>query len=668
MVENNVTNYEEIINNKQFIIVSEKLNIIYESFVNDTVNYITEKFGLNRKKAQLITRNIAEESMKFNFKLKYSEKDRIIQFTSGGYYIKITASKIDYIENNIRKLREWGLSFEDGIVCKLYLPNQKEPVLVLKGRKRNIGGREFWMFSVGKYNYEIYKNQKFIIVIESSDERVQNLAKRVNNLRRITARIVKKNIVFIWAFFELKKKEGLMVNSVEEEGVTTSQNTIQEILVESDKIREEIESKYNNTKTQQKTTSYPASAPQVNKVEQVREVIVNKVEQVEHEEEEKPHTEHKDKQKQEGKEKKEQIDKKYYEKLRRELDEFIDWLTVKRLKEEFGIEHIKSFEEFKKAVENDELINGAEKLIKDIPMTRTHVRKFIEFLEENNYKIDNESIFKFFNSLEKKMFTKDTLSRYKSHLKQFINYLGDYENYIFISNIKTNGRKGNKGQGFFYTPEEMEAFLKQVVEHPKLSEKEKDELVGLLSLMYVTGLRYSEVMRLQVKDFDFENRIGIVRRVKAKKGYARPIFITEAVRDYLIALIKKYNKKPDDLLFDRSIRFFKQPHKVRITEKLKKIGIELNVSGLRDSYATLKEHYRYNVEVIHDLESLTAGHSAKIRDRHYNQIKTRFEEIFDNRELYFEEYEFVKWLRNADDVIIRHALKNVKIPPVQLTP
>jgi len=182
----------------------------------------------------------------------------------------------------------------------------------------------------------------------------------------------------------------------------------------------------------------------------------------------------------------------------------------------------------------------------------------------------------------------------------------------------------------------------------------------------VTGLRFSEAMRLEKRDFDWDNRIGIVRSSKSKKSYARPIFITEEVKEYLEALTKKYEKDDDDLLFDRSIKFFSQPHKVRVTEYLKKMGIDLKMSGLRDSYATLFDRYSLEVNSDIDIESLTAGHSPEIRNRHYHQIKTRFEEIFDKKELFKEEYEYVILLRKQYDKIMKKLLKDSKIPPVKI--
>jgi len=618
-------------------IKNEVIRAQYMKHVTEIANIITREFNMNKEKALSIAHKLLTEYIKYNKKLHFVEHNRKIQRTSGSYSIKITANKLKEVENNLEKLRNMGIKFSEGLVCKLYLPNQKSPVLVLLGKKRVESGNVFWHFKTRKKYYEQYKEQRFTILVESADERIQKIVRIMHHFKRILKKLNKNNETRAKRFEKPASKQ----ETVQVIGVFDSilQSAIQ-------KRKQELE-RIDSKRRQAPKKTKPAPAP----VPKPAQKIVEKV-----------HVE------------KEQVDKQVYEKLRRKFDEYIDWLTVKRLKEYYNITHIKSFKEYKQAVENNELTNGAEKLIKDISMARSHIRKFIDFLEENNskiefengkFKIDSNAIKSFFSSLEKQMLARDTLSRYKSHLKQFVKFLDDFDSYSLISNYPIDGgRKGNKGQGYLYTPKQIEETLKQIAEHSELTEKEKDELIGLISLMYVTGLRYSEAMRLQVKDFDFENRIAIVRSSKSKKNYARPIFFTEQVRDYLIALIKKYNKKPEDLLFDRDIRFFYQPHKVRITQLLREVGIELNVSGLRDSYATLFE--KYSLQTGLDIESLTAGHSAEIRSRHYNQVKTRFEEIFDNREEFEEEYEFVIQLRNEYDRVMKKMLKDSKIPPVQL--
>jgi len=616
------------------------LSKIYKHYLILLADILIRGFNKKMDNAFITADLLLRGSLKNELKFYYIEKDRIIQRTNNSYYIKISANKLSQLEDTLKKLNKMGLAVEDSLVCKLFLSNKNKPTLVLYGRKRTIAGKDFWFFKVRKKDYEKYKDKKFIILIESLDGRVQKISRIITHFKREFKKVSKNSKMEI-SIEELKRLPQQPQKTGFFDDVLKRAGEYIELYLKMRMRRSRKNT--NNTRTAVKQEPAQASAPASQAlVEEKRQEVKNKVEQ----------------------EKEEQVDKKYYEDLRRKLNEYIDWLTVKRLKE-YNITHIKTFEEFKQAVDNNELVEGAEKLIKDIPMTRMHIRKFIDFLEEKGYKINRDSIFEFFNELENNQLTRDTIARYKSHLKYFVKWLGDYECFKYISDYEVvSARKGNKGQGYLYTPKQIENILKQITEHPELTEKEKEELIGLISLMYVTGLRFSEAMRLQVRDFDFENRIGIVRSSKSKKSSARPIFFTEQVRDYLVALIKKYNKKDDDLLFDRNIRFFSQPHKVRVTEFLKKLGIELKVSGLRDSYATLFD--KYNLKIDIDVESITAGHSAEIRNRHYHQINIRLEEIFDNRELFKDEYEYVILLREQYDRIMKKVLKDSKILPIKL--
>jgi len=627
--------------------VKTKIAKRYKQYIVNIADILIRKFNKKIDDALLISDKLLRKSLKNELHFYYIERDRIIQKTNNSYYIKISANKLSSVEKTLKKLNKIGLNVGDSLVCKLYFQNKNKPVLELYGRKRRISEKDFWFFKVRKEDYEKYKDKKFTILIESLDGRVQKISRIITHFKKEFKKVSKNNKINIDELkkpvqHQIQQKTGFFDDVLKRAG------EYMELYL---KMRmRKSRKKMNNTRTTTKQKQEPAQelapAPQASDGEKRQEVKnVDNDKQIE--------------QKREN-----QVDKEYYEELKRKVDEYIDWLTVKRLKE-YNITHIKNFEEFEQAVENNELADGAEKLIKDIPMTKIHIRKFIDFLEEKGYKINRDSIFKFFNELERKHLSKDTIARYKSHLKYFIKWLGDYESYTHISNYEVmNAKKGKKGEGYLYTPKQIETILKQIWECSEFTEKEKEELVGLISLMYITGLRFSEAMRLQVKDFDFKNRIGIVRSSKSKKSYVRPIFITPAVKEYLEALIKKYDKKTKDLLFDRSIRFFKHPHKVRVTEYLAKLGIDLKMSGLRDSYATLFDKYTLKTDI--DVESITAGHSAKIRNRHYHQINIRLEEIFDNREFFKEEYEYVILLRKRYDKIMEKFIKDSKIPPVQL--
>lgn len=111
----------------------------------------------------------------------------------------------------------------------------------------------------------------------------------------------------------------------------------------------------------------------------------------------------------------------------------------------------------------------------------------------------------------------------------------------------------------------------------------------LFSLMYSSGLRISEVIKLKVKDISLENLTLLVKEGKGKKD--RMTIFSEKIRNDLMNYIE--DKHPGDYVFLSNQGKGKEPLHTRTAQKLfqtalKKAGIKKSATphDLRHSFAT----------------------------------------------------------------------------------
>ena len=304
----------------------------------------------------------------------------------------------------------------------------------------------------------------------------------------------------------------------------------------------------------------------------------------------------------------------------------------------------------------DEFVND-----KNMPLSLEKSRRnilqrirYVEiFLGHAQGVITEESIEEFFDWLQyKKQVTvgktkrlgvsKDTFNKYKTHVKKFFEFLKlrYYQGYVGQINyaVKTRRTNGTK----VVDENDIKNLIRQIRGSNKFTQEEKDELIGLILLEATTGLRTSEALRLKVGDIDFGNRIVLVRSEITKKNYSRVVYITEEVASYLKdTVVEKYNKGSNDYLFSPNISVFKESSKGRVTQRLKRTGIDFNMKSLRKFYVTMirnppkeaLELLRTN-KALDSLEFLTAGHKTlQIVESHYDYTKTSVEEILKKAKL-----------------------------------
>lgn len=146
--------------------------------------------------------------------------------------------------------------------------------------------------------------------------------------------------------------------------------------------------------------------------------------------------------------------------------------------------------------------------------------------------------------------------------------------FVFIPRAKVEKRLP-----VVFNKEEVKKLLNSV-------KNEKHKLI--LSLIYSAGLRVSEVIKIKVQDFGFDNNLLFIRQSKGKKD-RRTIFSKNLglkLQDY----IKKENKKGENLLFSsmRGGKLTTRTVQKIFSQALYSSGIDKRATchSLRHSFAT----------------------------------------------------------------------------------
>lgn len=160
---------------------------------------------------------------------------------------------------------------------------------------------------------------------------------------------------------------------------------------------------------------------------------------------------------------------------------------------------------------------------------------------------------------------------------------------------------------FSKTPKKLPEFLtkEEVIKLFSAIENPKHQL--MIELMYGTGMRVSELTKLKVKDFCFENNHGWVRQGKGNKD--RPFIIPLRLKERLLEYIWAENFNLEDWLFKGQNQNHYSVSSIQaiIKSAKKKAWIEKNVHPhtLRHSFAT---HIVQNGYTAMELQPLM-GHS-----------------------------------------------------------
>lgn len=189
-----------------------------------------------------------------------------------------------------------------------------------------------------------------------------------------------------------------------------------------------------------------------------------------------------------------------------------------------------------KDIEEYELFLKTEKKLGDNTI-ESYILDLISFLKwyKNDIKYTNkEDILRYISFLRNNL-NERTVNRHISSLKSFYSYLLD-NNYISINPLEeVNSIKVKKVLPKYLSEEEVDKLL-----NIKLNNAFDYRNKAMLEVIYGTGLRVSELVKLEYSNVDFENSLI---RVKGKGKKDRIIPLGEIASYYLKIYINDYRSK-----------------------------------------------------------------------------------------------------------------------------
>ncbi len=207
---------------------------------------------------------------------------------------------------------------------------------------------------------------------------------------------------------------------------------------------------------------------------------------------------------------------------------------------------------------------------------RTYIyvlNKFFRIYRKNPFEVTNSDIVKYIDQMHKWRKSDNTINVHLSALKFF------YENVLnkkLTINIKH--KKVRKSLPEFLTKEETTQLF-GVITDPR------HQL--MIRLLYATGMRVSELVRLKVKDFEFNENYGWVRN--GKGGKDRLFVIALKLKDELLDWVRRNCLIDDNWLFPgQSGHISTSTIQLIIRKAAKQAKIKKNVHPhtLRHSFAT----------------------------------------------------------------------------------
>lgn len=221
------------------------------------------------------------------------------------------------------------------------------------------------------------------------------------------------------------------------------------------------------------------------------------------------------------------------------------------------------------------------------------VEKFFRTHPKNPYKLRKQDILEFMDGMIERNTPGNTLNVYVNALKFF------YEEVLH--------RRLTMNIPFQKVPRRLPHFLQKEEVTLMLGHINNPKHKLMISLLYGTGMRVSELIHLKVQDFVFFSNYGWVRQGKGKKDrlFIIPEKLKEELQDYIIT----HNLSAEDWLFlgwknnhysDQSVR--------EILKKAKKkshLQQHVHPHMLRHSFAT---HFIENGYSVMELQPLL-GHS-----------------------------------------------------------
>lgn len=140
----------------------------------------------------------------------------------------------------------------------------------------------------------------------------------------------------------------------------------------------------------------------------------------------------------------------------------------------------------------------------------------------------------------------------------------------------------------------------------------------LIEMMYASGLRVSECVRIKINDLDFEEHLGRVISGKGKKD--RNIILSEKLVKTLQSYLKKREEKSDYVFPSHGTHLTVRMAQKIVSESAKRAGIRRRVycHAIRSTFATHLLEAGTDIRVIQEL----LGHSSISTTERYTRVST----------------------------------------------
>ena len=272
---------------------------------------------------------------------------------------------------------------------------------------------------------------------------------------------------------------------------------------------------------------------------------------------------------------------------------------------------------------------------------RTKIIDFVDYLKYRNYsqstiRTYSNMVYQFLTKFDKPV-EEATITDIEIYNKQYI-ILQGYS--LATQNQLISALK------LFFKRNNLQSFSVDDIERPQksqylptvLSKKEIKEIFSninnlkhktILSLIYSSGLRIGETLRLKINDIDSKRDVIHIRQSKGYKD--RIVGLSPKILDLLREYYKEY--KPTNYLFEGRGKEMYSASSVRNVFKraCKKAGIkkEVRVHNLRHSYAThLLEagtDLRYIQDILGHKDPKTTMIYTKVSNKHIKKIISPFD-------------------------------------------
>ena len=256
------------------------------------------------------------------------------------------------------------------------------------------------------------------------------------------------------------------------------------------------------------------------------------------------------------------------------------------------------------------------------------IYKYLEFLDKDYNKTDNNDIYNYLKELEKERYSIYSVVRKISSIKSFYNYLNTEE--IYKINIDIERPKFYKKLPHVLSIDEVDKLLDIELKTP-FDYRNK----AMLELMYATGLRVSELISLTPLNVDLDKQLvrcygkGNKERI-VPMGNTACKYLKKYMEEYRLALEKK-TICDNIFLNNHGKAMTRQGFFKNLKIIAEKQGITENITPhmLRHSFAT---HLLNNGADLRSIQ-LMLGHENISTTGIYTNVST--EKIKDNYDLYY---------------------------------